>query len=289
MAHRCELTSVVPLFRLAQQDERTFRSPVQECSNYDQVYGGQLMGQFIAAAANTVGSGRDPIVLQMNFLNSARVELPIDFEVEELQTGKRMATRHVRATQAGRRVADGNVSFQVPLAGTEHFDQPAISTLDPTLFKEPHEIDGPQRAHFLANGYDDLGAHPFIEFKIHNSMDGLFPQPPSEEFTLWLRIRERLPDDELLHACAVAYMSDWWLSYAGLVPQTFPPSPRQLSVPSLNHGLWLHARCRADEWLRFVLRSPRGSGARTFALGSIFTQEGVLVASMAQQSLVTSG
>lgn len=275
--------------QLARIDERSFRSPVQEGSDYGMVYGGQLMGQFIAAAAHDVDHQRVPIILQMCFLNAGRLGLPVDLEVTELQTGRRLATRHVRATQAGRIVADGHVTFQTPLSGPQH-QRPFDSSMPPPEeCEEPAAIKDPLRAQFLVNSYSDLVEHPFIECRVPASEAGLFPQVPQADFRVWCRIRQRLPDDPMVHACTLAYMSDLWTSWPGVIPRVHATNTQKFNLPSLNHSLWFHAACRGDEWLLCEIGSPRGSGARTFATGHMYSRDGVLVASLAQQSLVTSG
>ncbi|HEY7754363.1 MAG TPA: acyl-CoA thioesterase II, partial [Steroidobacteraceae bacterium] len=101
---------------------------------------------------------------------------------------------------------------------------------------------------------------------------------------VWFRAVGRLPDDQPLHRCLLTYVSDYHLLETSTLPHGV--SFLQLQMASIDHAIWFHRDLRVDDWLLYVLDSPSASGARGFGRGSIYTREGALVASVAQEGLI---
>ena len=108
----------------------------------------------------------------------------------------------------------------------------------------------------------------------------------SGRFHMWIRATERLPDVLAIHECVLAYASDMTLLDAALAPHGRTLFERKFMAASLDHALWLHRPFRADDWLLYAQDSPNLYGSRGFARGLIFTRDGTLVASVAQEGLV---
>jgi acyl-CoA thioesterase-2 len=108
----------------------------------------------------------------------------------------------------------------------------------------------------------------------------------SGRFNVWIRATGKLPDEPAIHQCVLAYASDMTLLDAALTPHGRSVFEKEIMGASLDHALWLHRPFRADEWLLYAQDSPNASGARGFSRGLIFTRDGTLVASVAQEGLV---
>jgi acyl-CoA thioesterase-2 len=102
----------------------------------------------------------------------------------------------------------------------------------------------------------------------------------------WIRIAGTLPDDPLLHACALTYCSDLTLLEATVGRHGEAWGPGGMVGASLDHALWLHRPFRADEWFLYDCSSPSASGARGLATGQMFTVDGRHIATAVQEGLL---
>lgn len=288
MSHDIRQPDLPSLLRLVPLGDGLHRSLSNERNLNGRVYGGQVIAQLLAAAMAEAPSGRPPTVLQMVFLQGPQAALPIDYRVTTLQDGARFTSRHVRASQDGRLVADAHLSFQTAGDGPEHRDSPPSWASTPEILAPTGFLDRTMRERLRDGGYGGGEPHPFIDYRIVDPRQRLFPDVAGETFALWFRIGRPLPDDPALHATALAYLSDWWTNYPSLAPHMPPVGGKGYYVASLNHSLWFHAPCRADDWLLCVARSPRANGARGLSFADIYSRDGVLVASLAQQCLLAS-
>jgi acyl-CoA thioesterase-2 len=283
---------IAELLALASPQPRRFRSRVGEINEHGRVYGGQLLGQALVAAAGTVPADRPATAMQFMFLAGALPDQPIDYEVARLQDGKRFSARHVRGSQSGGRiVCDANVSFAAAINSPEHM-APAAS--DSGLDRDPEKLPG------LADIADPgvtvlertLGymfrSHAAIDFRAPFVDDLLRPDPDQPRVRFWIKMRRRLPDEASLHAAAFAYLSDYWINFVACIPhvQAMTETGAQLYVASLNHAIWLHRPLRADEWLLFDCRNPIGAFGRGLSIARVFNLAGDLVASATQECLL---
>jgi len=125
-----------------------------------------------------------------------------------------------------------------------------------------------------------------IEFRRTDDDDLLTPAPRSPQAALWMRAVAPLPDDPLVHRALLAYASDYGLLRAALLPHGLSFLGGRLRPASLDHAMWFHRDFRLDDWLLYVVDSPSASGARGFCRGSLFTRDGRLVASTAQEGMI---
>ncbi len=280
------------LMELVQPQPRRFRSRMSEINENGRVYGGQLLGQSLIAAARTAPADRRATVLQSVFLSGAMPEWPIDYEVTALQDGKRFSARNVKGSQrGGRNVCDVHVSFATPIESPTHMAPPALECgldSDPERLPRLCQIASPRVAEIegvLAYLFKD---HPAIEFRVPFESDLLSPDPCEPRMRFWIRMRRAPPDDASLHAAAFAYLSDYWINFAGCGAHVHPMAKagRRLYVASLNHALWWHRPVRADDWLLFDCLSPTGATGRSLSLARIYNRGGDLVASATQESLL---
>jgi len=247
------------------------------------VFGGQVIGQALIAALNTV-EDKPCHSLHGYFLRPGNPSIPIVYEVDRIRDGRSFTTRRVVAVQAGEAIFNMSASFQKMEQGLSH--QAKMPNVP-----DPDEISS-DRARLAAN-LDSLpedmremmSRERPIEMKRVEPIDYLNPRkhPPYQH--VWVRAGESLPDDTALHQCLLAYASDLGILGTSALPhgKSFLTG---LMTASLDHAMWFHRPFRFDEWILFAQDSPAAGGARGFNRGTMFSRDGVLIASVAQEGLI---
>jgi acyl-CoA thioesterase-2 len=284
------------LLRLRQSGPSTFRNRQASPNERGTVFGGQLLAHALMAASMAAPPGRDVTALQFMFLQSAVPARPIDYEVTTLQDGKRFASRHVRGTQRGegsagaRIVLDAQVTFALPLDGPVHATPSRAGVVDPETL--PRLEDQPQArvdAVWRALGYPVESA--VLDVRLADPDHDLGVGGPAAALRMWMRLRRALPNEPALQASAFAFLSDWWTNFASVgihVPELLEEGTR-LHVASLNHAIWFHQPFRGDGWLHFDIQSPRAQRGRGLSVATVHDIDGVLVATVTQENLMTPG
>jgi acyl-CoA thioesterase II len=251
---------------------------------WQRVFGGQVIGQALVAACRTV-EDRHPHSLHAYFLLPGDPKVPIIYEVERLRDGRSFTTRRVKAIQHGQAIFAMSVSFQRGEPGLDHQarmpDVPRPEDLpDEAQIKAGvmPQMPDPVRAYYERERPIELRP---VEFKRYLSRE---PMEPA--FNVWIRATGRLPDSPAIHQCVLAYASDMTLLDSSLIAHGRTVFDGSIQAASLDHALWFHRPFRADEWLLYAQDSPSASGARGFSRGLIFSRDGTLVASVAQEGLV---
>jgi len=287
MPHRISAPDLQSLLQLQSVDANTFRSINNERNVNGRIYGGQIMGQLVLAAAGSIDAGRDPTVLQMVFMQGASADQSLDYAVRPLQDGRRFSSRHVAVTQNGVPIVDAHLSFQTPADGAiDHQPSHGPIPAAPEAHPPPQLLDPVTVEKMKQAGYFGFHLHPFIEARIAYPEQPFIPDVPAAEFKMWTRLRQPFSAEPMMQNAALAYLSDWWLAYCGysfLIGTA--SSQNRIYVATLNHALWFHAPCRADEWLLYVCKTLRLGGNRGLVSGQLYTTRGVLVASATQESL----
>jgi len=251
------------------------------------VYGGQVVAQALVAGARTV-SGRSPHSLHAYFLLGGDPAEPILFEVERVRDGRSFSTRRVSASQRGEPIFVLAASFHVAEDGPEH--QATAPTAPP-----PEQIVDPEAAlaampeparKRLKALFDRIRPIEFRPVDMGRYAPLRAGETRAAEQLVWIRIGGKLPDDPMIHTAALAYLSDMTLLDTALVAHGHSIFDGSHQVASLDHALWLHRPCRADEWLLYAQDSPSAGGARALTRGTLFSRDGALVASVAQEGLV---
>ena len=251
------------------------------------VFGGQVIGQALVAASRTV-EGRLPHSLHAYFLRPGDMARPIVYEVDRVRDGKSFTARRVQAIQGGEVLLSMICSFQVPEPGFEHQapmpEVPAPESLRPQreLVKE-WLAAVPQVPPRIREAFERRTA---VEFRPVEPRNPLVPMvdPPRQSF--WVRSNGPLPDAPLLHACVLAYASDFSLLSTALRPHGVSWLTPGLAVASIDHALWFHRPFRVDDWLLYAMDSPTAQGGRGLSRGQFFDRAGSLVVSVAQESLM---
>lgn len=277
------LEDLIRLLELERIEDNIFRGQSRDIGSA-QVFGGQVLGQALSAAHHTV-AGRVAHSLHAYFLRRGDMQAPIVYEVDRARDGGSFSVRRVVAIQHGRPIFNMAASFQAPETGVEHqASMPEVAGPDGL----PDVTDVPANAlaalpekmrRFLTD------KRPF-EFRPVRPLDFARPEklPPVKH--VWIRAVDRLPEDNALHQNLLAYVSDYELLGTSTLPHGLPFLSGTVQMASLDHALWFHRPCRVDQWLLYSFDSPNAGGARGFARGQLFTREGTLVASTAQEGLV---
>jgi acyl-CoA thioesterase-2 len=251
---------------------------------WQRVFGGQVIGQALVAATRTV-DGRPPHSLHAYFLLAGDPKVPIVYEVDRIRDGKSFTTRRVVAIQHGKAIFSMSVSFHADEPGLDH--QMAMPEV-PQAESLPDEAEMkerilPQLPEAVRRYYSrprpiELRPVEFGRYTGKKIADG--------RFNVWFRATDRLPDDPAIHRCVLAYASDFTLLDTALLQHQRSVFDTDIMGASLDHALWFHRPFRADQWLLYTQDSPNMHGARGFARGLIYSADGTLVASVAQEGLL---
>ena len=272
--------ALVALLDLEKIEVDIFRG-VSPPAERQRVFGGQVAGQALVAAARTVEPDSLVHSLHAYFLRPGDTRIPILYMVDRIRDGLSFVTRRVTAVQHGRAIFSLSASFQVPEEGFDHAD-PMPEVPDPETLPTVSEAWGEMAA--------ERGDHRFeidLPFDLRNCDWGpsqrSTPLPPYQR--IWLKATGELPDDPVLHACALTYASDMTLLDTALLPHGLGPID-DVFMASLDHAMWFHRPFRADEWLLYAQHTPSASGGRGFAQGEVYTREGHLAVTVVQEGLV---
>jgi acyl-CoA thioesterase-2 len=277
------LADLLKLLELERIEDRIFRGQSRDLGGA-RVFGGQVLGQALTAASYTV-EGRNVHSLHAYFLVAGDVNAPIVYEVELARDGKSFSNRRVVAIQHGRPIFNMTASFQVPEEGLEHAASmpqvPGPEGLADVRELPPAVLDKvPEKMRrFLTH------ERPF-EFRPVEPIHVIAPPRAAPARHIWVKTVDKLPDDADLHRNVLAYVSDYQLVSTATLPHGIHFAEGNVQLASLDHAMWFHRPFRADEWLLYAMESPNASGGRGLALGRIFSREGALVASTAQEGVV---
>lgn len=249
------------------------------------IFGGQLVGQALAAAERTVREDQAAHSLHGYFLEPGDERMPVTYEVERMRDGKSFAARRVNALQGGRIVFTLTASFQCQEAGFEHQDL-MPPTAGPEGFPSQAQIARTHLDRRPDAARTQLSFERAIEIRPVDPVDLVNPQAKPPLHGIWYRALGTLPDRPALHRTLLAYVSDISILSVALRPHALTWVTPGMQSTSLDHAVWFHRPFQMDEWLLCVIDSPSLSGARAFTRGRFFTKDGRLVASAAQEGLI---
>ena len=268
--------AIEEILDLEQLEVNIYRGGVfsPESGFLQRTFGGHVAGQSLVSAVRTVDPRYQVHSLHGYFLRPGDARAPTVYLVERLRDGGSFATRRVNAIQHGETIFSMSASFQTDQSGIEHQD--AMPSAPP-----PDDLPG-----FRSGGaFDDAGFAQFAEWDVRIvPPDGLTRLPgKAAQQQVWFRHTDPLPDDPVLHICALAYLSD--LTLLGSAQVNHPEERNHLMVASLDHAMWFMRPFRADEWLLYDQSSPSACGGRSLTQGKLFNQYGEMVAAVMQEGL----
>lgn len=254
---------------------------------FQRVFGGQVIGQAMVAAARTVEEGADRPAhsLHCYFLRPGDPKVPIIYKVDRIRDGRSFTTRRVVAIQHGKEIFTMAASYHIREDGLEHqIDMPDVPGPDDLknetelrtamIDKMPEEM----REHFTRE-------QP-LEMRPVNPKDMINPKKGPPYFNVWFRATAPVPKEEILQQCVLAYASDMTLLDTSTIPHGISWFSGRVQSASLDHAMWFHHPVNVNEWMLYAQDSPSATGARGFNRGSIYTQDGKLVASVVQEGLI---
>ncbi len=272
---------LIELLDLEDIEVNVFRG-VSPAIDVQRVFGGQVAGQALVAAARTVGDDRHIHSLHAYFLRPGDPRVPILYEVDRQRDGRSFTTRRVVAIQHGRPIFNLSASFHVHETGYEH------------QFEMPADVPPPEDFDDFATRWEpykealgDWYTRPrpidtrYVDW---TPPDRKEPLPPRHR--VWVRANGSLPDDPVLHACVLTYLSDMTLLDTTLLPHGGTFMNTRVQMASLDHAMWFHRPFRADDWLLYDQDTPAAADGRGLARGFFFTPTGDLAVSVVQEGLI---
>ena len=269
--------SIEQILDLEQLEVDIYRGGVfsPESGFLQRTFGGHVAGQSLVSAVRTVDPKFQVHSLHGYFLRPGDARAPSVYLVERIRDGGSFVTRRVSVVQHGQTIFSMSASFQTDQSGIEHQD---------AMPSAPAPDDIPS---FKTNAkvFDDASFRQFDEWDVRivpRDQVNLLPGKASQQ-QVWFRHRDPLPDDPVLHICALAYLSD--LTLLGSAQVNHPEERKHLNIASLDHAMWFMRPFRADEWLLYDQSSPSACGGRALTEGKLFSQYGEMVASVMQEGL----
>jgi len=278
------LDELLALLDLEEIDLNIYRGQ-NEVGQRGRLFGGQVLSQSLAAAGRTV-DGLSAHSLHAYFLRPGDPEIPVLYTVDRIRDGRSFTTRRVVAIQHGRAILNMSASFHRKEQGYEH-QQPMPDAPEPESLPTWREMlrDNRERIPDLEQR-EDRGTPP-IDFRFVNLPIFLGGDVKADPNLIWIRADGAVPDDPALHQCVLTYATDMSLidtmiRHHGRSGPLGPPA----MAASLDHAVWFHRPIRTDEWILYAQESPSAAAARGFARGALYSRDGVLMASVAQEGLV---
>lgn len=275
---------LVPLLQLERLEDNLFRGESRDIGTRF-VFGGQVLGQALSAAQQTVPEVRAAHSLHAYFLRAGDIKAPIVYNVERTRDGGSFSMRRVTAIQHGQTIFNAAASFQTPEDGFEHqASMPEVPMPEDIL--PPPPLPDEQLAQLPTKLQRWLRRAGPFEFRPVHPRDELNPikRPPFNQ--VWFRLTETAPDSDVMHRAMLAYASDFHLIVTSSFPHGFSFLQTNVQIASLDHAMWFHRPFRVDEWLLYSCDSPTAQGGRGLARGQFFDRSGRLVASTAQEGLI---
>lgn len=277
--------SIQQLLDLELLDNNLFRSRYHRENFRKTLFGGQVLSQALMAAYHTRDKGL-PHSLHAYFLRAGSSESPVIYDVESVRDGRSLTSRRAVARQFGRPIFNMSASFHIDEPGYHHQESMPADIPSPEAILAHAARFGAKPTVPTGTREPGQSASPFeilpVEEDLFVSRE---KRPPDAVY--WMKTSESLPDDPIYHLCALAFASDIGLLATSLLPHDVTIFDSAIFAASIDHAMWFHsADFRADDWILCKSHSPWSGGARGFANASIYTREGKLIASTAQEGLI---
>ena len=280
------LDQLISLLNMETIEENLFRGSSQELG-FRQLFGGQVLGQALSAASQTVDESRQANSLHGYFLRAGDARKPVVYQVERIRDGGTFSTRRVTAIQNGQPIFTCSASFHNSEEGFRH--QTVMPDVAPPEELLPEEVLSPYLAQALTKeNREKMLRAKAIETRPVQVLDPLHPEVGEPVKHVWFKPCAPLPQSPALHKHLLAYVSDFSLLTTSLIPHGASIWQPNMQVASLDHSIWFHEEVCLDDWLLYASDSPWAGNARGFSRGSIYTRDGQLVASVAQEGLIRS-
>ncbi|RWR00686.1 acyl-CoA thioesterase [[Pantoea] beijingensis] len=278
------LQNLLNLLNLEKIEEGLYRGQSEDLG-FRQVFGGQVVGQALYAAKQTVAQERIIHSFHSYFLRPGDSQKAIIYDVETLRDGNSFSARRVSAVQNGQPIFYMTASFQAPEKGFEHQktmpDVPGPEAL-------PSEMDIAKQ---LASYIPEQAREKFLAekpleirpVKFHNPLKGQIAEPTRQ---VWIRANGKMPADQSIQQFILGYASDFNLLPVALQPHGKGFLEPGIQVATIDHSMWFHRPFDLNQWLLYSVESTSASSARGFVRGEMYNQDGILVASTVQEGVM---
>ncbi|MFH1131227.1 MAG: acyl-CoA thioesterase II [Pseudomonadota bacterium] len=278
------LKDLLELLELEPIEKGIFRGQSQDLG-FGAVFGGQVVGQALSAAKQTVDEIRFVHSFHSYFLRPGDAQKPIVYVVDTIRNGKSFWTRGVKAIQNGKSIFFLTASFQKRETGFEHQDEmPKVP--GPDSLTSELEMARKYREQIPEKIRDKLTCDMPIEMRPVALINPLKPKKAPPTRHVWFKANGEMPDDPRIHGYLLAYASDFNFLITSLQPHGRSLWEPDIQVATLDHSMWFHRDFRMDDWLLYAVDSPSASGARGLVRGQFFDRKGRLIASTIQEGLI---
>lgn len=278
-----DVESLLKSIDLEKIDSNIFRGTSHDIGS-PQVYGGQALSQALHAAMLTVPKDRFVHSLHAYFILPGKLDIPIIYQVAHIRDGGSFTTRRVTGIQNGKAIFILAASFQLLQEGLDHqIDMPDITP--PEELQSDIDLMMQFKDQIPKRFKNFLRPRP-VEFRPVNPLSFILPQKQEPKRYIWMKAKGSIPNDLTIHQRLLAYASDYNLLITALLPHQGEVKIHHLQLASLDHAMWFHRAFKIDEWLLYAIDSPSASNTRGFTRGSLYTKEGVLIASVVQEGLM---
>ncbi|TDQ30911.1 acyl-CoA thioesterase [Zeaxanthinibacter enoshimensis] len=282
------IDSLISLLTLERLDEFVFKGENYQAP-WGRVFGGQVLAQALHAAYQTVPPDRYAHSLHAYFILGGDLDIPIVYEVDTIRNGGSFTTRRVVAKQKGKAIFNMAASFQVREAGADHQITMPNVLLPSMLASNTEQLEDVRESNPEYYKRLKLTLPEIFEFRSVEKLTTKLMSNSDPYSNLWMCTKEKIDLDLPMQQQILAYVSDYNLLFTASLPHREELRNKRSFFASLDHSIWFHRDFKIDEWLLYSMDSPSASNARGFARGSIFTKEGELVASVAQEGLMRIG
>ena len=269
------MTELLSILDLETLEHNLFRGRSPQVG-WQRVFGGQVIGQALVAAQRTVDPLRHVHSLHGYFMRAGDPKVPIIYEVDRIRDGSSFTTRRVVAIQHGHAIFSLEASFQIEEEGLEHQKPKPLDVPEP----ENLISDKDMKEQYLQNAPKIIRQYWEQDRPIETR-----DKPPPEQ-SVWIKATGPVPEDRAIQAAVLAYLSDMTLLDTSLYAHGRNIFDRDLQVASLDHAMWFHRPFSFDDWMLYTADSPSTSGARGFNRGALYSRDGTLIASTAQEGLI---
>jgi acyl-CoA thioesterase II len=283
--HEDSIPPLEDLLNLEQLDLNLFRSRASQRNINGSLYGGQILGQGLRAAAMTV-EGRKPHSLHGYFLLPGSLETPVIYDVELTRDGGSFSTRRVVARQRARTIFSMEVSFHREEQGFQHEHRLSVHVPEPEQLLSMQEIAARYADQLSPTALQRMSRKMSIEVRPVNFEDFYLRRAQSSRGMYWIRVLSAISGDALTQLAGLAYLSDWGLAPVATLEHVDSGLNSEVMLASLDHAMWFHHPAHLDDWLLVEADSPFASGGRGLLRGQIYDRQRKLIASVSQEALI---
>ncbi len=278
------LNELVELLKLEPIETNLFRGQSQDLG-FPQLFGGQVIGQSLSAAKQTLEADRVSHSFHSYFLLPGDSSRPVVYDVECIRDGRSISTRRVKAIQNGKTIFYMTASFHTGYEGFEHqVSMPNVSL--PDDLPSELEIARKYAEYIPENLRAKFVCDKPIEMRPVEFFNPLKPEKAQPMRHIWMKTNGKLPDDLRIHKYVLSYASDFGFLPTAALPHGVSFLTPNLQMATIDHTMWFHREFRFDDWLLYVIESPSASNQRGFVIGKVFDRQGRLVASTAQEGIM---